>query len=87
MIVIHQGKYWQSAGPCLTSSAADRSAPLAGEKTHTESPQRRWRWPNHTAPTAASGTNQSLGAEVNIHKVNTEMLYDKCSDDFVHNQE
>lgn len=69
MIVIHQGKYWQSAGPCLKSSAADHSAPLAGEKTHTESPQHRWHWPNHTPPTAASGTNQSLrgkaGQEVN----------------------
>lgn len=63
MIVIHRGKYWQSAVPCLRSSTIDRSALLAGEKTHTGSPQRRWHWPNHTPPTAASGTNQTLGAK------------------------
>lgn len=63
MIVIHRGKCWQSAGPCLKSSAADRSVLLAGEKTHRESPRHRWHWPSHTPPTAASGTNQNLRAK------------------------
>lgn len=63
MIVIHRGKCWQSTGPCPRSSTIDRSVLLAGEKTHTGSPQRRWHWPNHTQPTAASGTHQTLGAK------------------------
>lgn len=81
MIVIHQGKYWLSEGPCLKSSAADHSVLLAGEKTHTESPRHRWRWPNHMPPTAASGTSQNLRAktkeEVNNQKINKEKFYDK----------
>lgn len=62
LCVIHLGKYWQSAGPCLRSSAADHSVLSAAEKTHRESRRHRWHWPNHTPPTAASETNQNLRA-------------------------
>lgn len=61
--VLHRGKCWRWAGPCPRSSAADRSAPSAAEKTRRGSPRRRWRWPSRTRPAGASGTDQNLRAE------------------------
>lgn len=68
----HQGKCWQSAGPCLRSSAANHIVQLAGERTHRESPRRRWHWPSRTLTTVASQTNQNLRA-------NTRYLLDILS--------
>ena len=62
--VIHPGRCWQSAGPCLRRSAADHSELLAGGRTRRESPRRRWRWPNHKPPAAASETHRSLRGKV-----------------------
>lgn len=60
MMLNYQEICWQSAGPCLKNSSADRSEQWAGEKTHTGSPQHHWRWPNHTQPAKSSETNQNL---------------------------